>query len=793
MFFSKSRSITRAILHGLSVLGILLAAGGNAMTAYAAAPTNDKIENAAKITTNPYLGNVADVVPATTTATDPVLSCTGNKGQDSVWWTFATPSSGEALIHTQTSEYDTVLAVFKKDPSNPGALIELGCDDNSGGSGTSQLLLPLRGGIRYYIEVVRKTGTTSSSPDKAHIHYSFTSKTVAPSTPSGRKWDADETPLFSYSDGWSDYPWPGTHHNSIKISNNVNNTAVAYFDGGRIDVVYAINTNMGSLDIFIDDVLMGTVGQGSATPEYPYAWSSPVLTDNVHKLTLKHSVGGTSANFDYIQVFSYPDVIPPGKITTLTAETGATTGKIILKWTATGDDLNVGTATSYDLRYFLDNGVAPDCVLDWASGTTYSGAMPAPGIAGSDQQITLSGFAPGVKYYFCLAAVDEVGNVGTPSNRVSAIAKSGTIYGEGTYDDAHTGWTYVGNWELVNNPDARANTQHNSTKVGDFASFSFNGTHFVYTYITGAANGVVDVYIDNVYETTIDQYTFYPNSFSYTSPMLTKGPHNVRFVHNSQAIVTIDQLYVSAQADGGAPDPVTDLTAIPGFNDGEVILSWTAPGDDPAVPGPQGKAFKYEVRYSTTPINNEVDWDYAIPVAGTIPQPKTAGPGVTETMTAIGLLPGAHYYFAVRTFDNSWYEVLSNTIDSNVAYNGVYAGPGLYEDNNPTWKYILNWVNVADTNATGGHYRRVNTTLSNSAAARFWFTGSKFRLTFSRNTGLGLVDVYVDGVKVGTINQKGLTLLWNQNWAWTGAAGNHVVEFRVVGTKANVDAIRIWP
>jgi hypothetical protein len=787
MFFQKSRSLSRAIVHGLTVLGVILAAGGNAMTAYAAIPSNDKIENAAKITTNPYAGNVADVVPATTTATDPVLSCTGNKGQDSVWWTFMPPSSGESWIHTNTSEYDTVLAVYKKDAANPGALIELGCDDNSGDGNASALILPLRGGVRYYIEVVRKTGTAASSPDKAHIHYSFTSKVVAPSTPSGRKWDADETPLFAYSDGWSDFPWFGAHHGSIKISNNVNNTAVAYFDGGRIDVVYAINTNMGSLDIFIDNVLMATVGQ-NGTPGYPYTWNSPLLSDNVHKLTLRHGVGGTSANFDYIMVFSYPDVIPPGKITSLTAETGATIGKIILKWTATGDDLNVGTATSYDLRYFLDTGVAPDCVLDWASGTTYSGAMPAPGIAGSAQQVTLNGFAPGVKYYFCLAAVDEVGNVGAPSNRVSAIAKTGTIYGQGTYDDIHAGWTYVGNWELVNNPDARNNTQHNSTKIDDFASFSFNGTHFVYTYITGAANGMVDVYIDNAYVTTIDQYTFYPNSFSYTSPMLALGPHNVRFVHKSQAIVTIDQLYVSAVADGGAPDPITDLAAVPGPFDGEVDLSWTAPGDDP---GNVGKALKYEVRYSPTPINNEVDWDYALPVAGTLPQPLAGGS--LESMTAINLPPGAHYYFAVRTFDNAYYEVLSNTVDSDVKYNGVYAGPGLYEDNHSVWKYILTWNNVVDANATAGHYRRANNLIPNSAAARFWFTGSKFRLTFSRNVGYGKLDVYVDGTKVGTINQNGVAELWNQYWAWTGAAGNHVIEFRVVGNKATIDAIRIWP
>jgi hypothetical protein len=345
----------------------------------------------------------------------------------------------------------------------------------------------------------------------------------------------------------------------------------------------------------------------------------------------------------------------------------------------------------------------------------------------------------------------------------------------------------------VNNPDARYNTQHNSNKIGDFASFNFNGTHFVYTYLTAATHGKVDVYIDNAYETTIDQYTFFPNSFSYTSPMLVKGPHNVRFVHKTTGIVTIDQLYVSAQADGGPPDPITDLTAVPGFNDGEVILNWTAPGDDP---GQVGKAWKYEVRYSSTPINNEVDWDYALPVTGTYPNPpKTAGPGITEQMTAIALLPGAHYYFAVRTFDGSWYEVLSNTADSDVKYNGSYAGPGLYDDTHPIWKYFILWMQPNNINATSGHYHISASLVPASDGARFWFNGSKFRLTFARRSNYGRLDVYVDGTKVGTINQY-TSLdheLWNQNWAWTGAPGLHVVEFRVVGKKATIDAIRIWP
>ncbi len=181
----------------------------------------------------------------------------------------------------------------------------------------------------------------------------------------------------------------------------------------------------------------------------------------------------------------------------------------------------------------------------------------------------------------------------------------------------------------------------------------------------------MDVYIDGVFVTTIDQYTFYPNSFYYTSPILANGPHVVRFVHMTPVTVTVDQIYIWSPVDGGPPDPITDLVAVPGVNDGEVDLTWTATGDDP---GGVGTADHYEIRYSTTPITNAVDWDYAKPAAGVFPAPQPAG--AAEAMTVIGLTPAAHYYFAVRASDNAYYDVLSNTTHSDVAYSGPFAPAG---------------------------------------------------------------------------------------------------------------------
>jgi hypothetical protein len=221
-----------------------------------------------------------------------------------------------------------------------------------------------------------------------------------------------------------------------------------------------------------------------------------------------------------------------------------------------------------------------------------------------------------------------------------------------------------------------------------------------------------------------------------------------------------------------------------------VDLTFTATGDD----GNAGSAKKYEIRYSPDPINNLVDWDFAEPVAGAIPPPSPAG--ALENITVGGLTPGATYYFAVRAFDDSWFDVLSNTAASQVQYTGAYQPGGFYQESHPTWQFssiLPGWVTITDANASGGAYRRITNAPAGSLA-RFWFNGTKFRLFFLKDVKYGKLVVYVDGKKRGTINQLNSVPLWKQYWeSPVFAAGNHVVEFRVEGSRANIDYIRIYP
>jgi len=99
---------------------------------------------------------------------------------------------------------------------------------------------------------------------------------------------------------------------------------------------------------------------------------------------------------------------------------------ITLLWTAPGDDGNVGTATSYEIRWsatrpdttgmtaWLSAGgqdaTTPPGLATWWSGATKV-AGPSPHVAGTPESFAVPGpFTSGGTYWFELRTCDEAGN-----------------------------------------------------------------------------------------------------------------------------------------------------------------------------------------------------------------------------------------------------------------------------------------------------------------------------------------------------------------------------------------------
>ena len=103
----------------------------------------------------------------------------------------------------------------------------------------------------------------------------------------------------------------------------------------------------------------------------------------------------------------------------LKAEKGSNTGEVILKWTAPGDDENVGRATEYIIRYSereITN------YATWCEANDVTGE-PVPKDARSEETFSVSNLTPGRKYYFAIRAVDDVGNKSILSNSPSASSQ----------------------------------------------------------------------------------------------------------------------------------------------------------------------------------------------------------------------------------------------------------------------------------------------------------------------------------------------------------------------------------
>ncbi len=99
------------------------------------------------------------------------------------------------------------------------------------------------------------------------------------------------------------------------------------------------------------------------------------------------------------------------------------------------------------------------------------------------------------------------------------------------------------------------------------------------------------------------------------------------------------------------PGAITNLVASTGANDGEINLTWTAPGDD-GYTGNNEPTAKYHVRYATfSPTGNvELWWQSATVFNQNWP---VSPQGTTENRIVTGLAKGTRYYIAIKTQDES--------------------------------------------------------------------------------------------------------------------------------------------
>jgi hypothetical protein len=120
-------------------------------------------------------------------ATSPGEIICGVIGGASEWISLVAEEAGNVLLNTDGSSYDTVVAVFRRSPTNSTILQLIACDNNNGTNGlSSSLSFPVVAGQTNYIDVDGVNGATGI----LQLNYSLATSTILKSTgvtPQGEK------------------------------------------------------------------------------------------------------------------------------------------------------------------------------------------------------------------------------------------------------------------------------------------------------------------------------------------------------------------------------------------------------------------------------------------------------------------------------------------------------------------------------------------------------------------------------------------------------------------------------
>ncbi|XP_018411414.1 PREDICTED: epithelial chloride channel protein-like [Nanorana parkeri] len=146
-----------------------------------------------------------------------------------------------------------------------------------------------------------------------------------------------------------------------------------------------------------------------------------VTTDNLTLGEFTRTASGGAFIVTEVPSGPLPDVFKPGKIMSLSATFQGQ--QVLLSWTATGDDLDQGNASRYDLRMSHNR---EELLYNFENGTVVDTSDLIPLAAGTMEQFN---FTPqnitiknGTALYFALVAIDKVNQRSEPSNLAKALS-----------------------------------------------------------------------------------------------------------------------------------------------------------------------------------------------------------------------------------------------------------------------------------------------------------------------------------------------------------------------------------
>lgn len=332
---------------------------------------------------------------------------------------------------------------------------------------------------------------------------------------------------------------------------------------------------------------------------------------------------------------TFRDIWPPVAITDLTALAGANEGQAELSWTAPyeDDEFSSGKVQGYYIVYgtFSISDLAGDTTAWWNEAGGWKG-IPA-NEPGQTEQETIASLWPGTTFYFAIKSYDDASPPNeSPIDTRAEESEQAYCVVQDTAPATPTGLTAIAGIEKV---DLSWNELTESEKGIDFDFYKI-----YHSSVSPLALFAVGTTTSTAYSDTglqINTSYYYAISAVDQPPLVLESPLS--------EVVTVWVVW----EDITAPAAVMDLVASPGSAEGEIELTWTAPGDDEwdnPISGGQ-----YNIQFSS---NYTVSWSTADAQIENYPYSVDPGDPQSRIIDQTdGLIPGVTYYFKLWTADEA--------------------------------------------------------------------------------------------------------------------------------------------
>jgi len=328
------------------------------------------------------------------------------------------------------------------------------------------------------------------------------------------------------------------------------------------------------------------------------------------------------------------DETPPAVINDFSAQTGSREGEINLAWTSPGDDGTTGQVTSGEWRvdYSIYNKVWNVSEYRIKISTSF---QPL-----TTHNLLLTGLTGGSTYYFRIWAADEVPNWSPVSNGATSYAQVDVtapsvitdLSADSSDNKVYLAWTEPGD---DGTKGVCSQFQIRYSTVGAITESNFSqGTKISVSPVQGGSGSRISETITGL--TIGVRYWFAVKASD------ERGNYSVS---NSPSVVV--------ESDSTSPSAPSSFAAV-SSSPGEVVISWTAPGDD----GTTGTVSGYIVKYATYPIT-EANFNAAEEYAQNW-EPVSGGSQESKTLD---LTPAVTYYIAIKAYDeNGNYSAISTVV-----------------------------------------------------------------------------------------------------------------------------------